>query len=130
MDLPLGLIAKSLKEFCVCYFKNIQYDEKALPHYFVTIPVNDELSLLVCVITSQIETKLWYYHKTNEKAIQSLVRVDKNSLPFLEKESIIECNLPFLISRHEFTKIVDPKHKFKVVARDIPSEIKKILLRQ
>ena len=129
MDVPLSLVAKSLKGFCVCYFKNLSYDEKAPPHYFVTVPINDELSLLVCVITSQIENKLWFYHKTNEKAIQSLVRVDKNSLPFLKKESVIECNLPLLISRHEFTKIVDPKYKFKVVARDIPSEIKKNIIK-
>lgn len=129
MGLPLGLIAKSLKGFCVCYFKNIQYDEKASPHYYITVPINDELSLLLCVITSQIENKIWYYHKTNEKAISSLVPIGKDSFPFLEKESVIECNLPFLISKHELTKIVDPRHKFKIVVRDIPSEIKKNIIR-
>lgn len=125
MDVPLSLIAKSLSGFCVCNFKDVNHDPKAPAHYYVSVPINDDLNLLLCVITSQINNRVRYYHRTNDKAISSLVRVDKNELPFLDKVSVIECNQPVLIRKNEIYKIVDPKHNFKIVCRDIPQDIKK-----
>ncbi len=129
MDFPPDFIAKTLSGFCVCYFKNITHDLEAPPHYHITVPISDDSSLLLCIITSQIENKAWYYHKTNEEAVSCLVRVDKHDLPFLKKESIIECNHPILIHKNKFNKIVDPDHKFKVVKRDLPANIKKKIVK-
>lgn len=124
MDFPPDYIARTLSGFCVCYFKNTTHDPEAPPHYHITVPISDDSSLLLCIITSQIENKAWFYHGTNEKAISSLVRVDKRSLSFLKKESLIECNLPILIHKNQINKIVDPDHKFKIISRDIPEDIK------
>lgn len=129
MDIPIDLISKSLTGYCVCRFKNINFAPEAPPHYYVVIPIKDDSNLLLCIITSQIENKVWYYHKKNDKAISCLVRIDTNTFPFLEKESVIECNQPFLIPKNELIKVVDQKHKFSVVTRNIPAEIKKKIVK-
>jgi hypothetical protein len=129
VDLPPNYIAKTLTGFCVCHFKNTKHAPDALPHYHMTVPISDDSSLLLCVITSQVENKLWYYRKTSEKALSCLVRVDKSNLSFLKRESIIECNQPLLIRKNEFDKIVDSNYKLKVVLRDIPSDIKEKIVK-
>lgn len=129
MDFPPDYIARTLSGFCVCYFKNTKHDPEAPPHYHITIPINDDASLLLCIFTSQIENKAWYYRRTNEEAMSCLIRADKSNLPFLKKECIIECNYPILIRKNEFSKIVDPNYKLKVITRDIPSDIKKKIIK-
>jgi hypothetical protein len=76
------------------------------------------------IITSQIENKAWYYHKTKEAAESSLVLVSKGDLPFLKKVSVIDCNQPMLIYKNKFGKLIDHDHKFDIVSRSIPKEIK------
>lgn len=129
VDFPPDYIAKTLSGFCICYFKNTKHDTEAPPHYHITIPINDDTGLLLCIITSQIENRVRYYRKTNKAAIQSLVSVNKGDLSFLKKESVIECNHPILIRKNEFSRIVDPDHKFKVISRNIPSNIKKEIIK-
>ncbi|MBI5409365.1 MAG: hypothetical protein HZA14_08370 [Nitrospirae bacterium] len=124
MDFPSEYIAKNLSGFCVCYFKNTTHDPEAPPHYHVTVPISDDSSLLLCFITSQIENKAWYYHKTRETAESCLVLVGKDDLPFLKKASIIDCNQPQLIHKNKFEKLIDSDHKFEVVSRNIPKEIR------
>lgn len=124
MDFPPDFVAKTLAGFCVCYFKNTTHDPEAPPHYHITVPISNESSLLLCIITSQIENKVWYYQKTKESAESSLVLVDKDDLPFLKKASVIDCNQPMLIHKNKFSKIIDPDNKFEVVSRNIPGEIK------
>ncbi len=124
MDFPPEYIAETLKGFCVCYFRNSTHDPEAPPHYHITIPISDDASLLLCVITTQIENKAWYYKKTNEDALSSLVSVNKRNFSFLKKESLIDCNHPLLVHKNKFGKLVDPDHKFKIVTRDISDEIK------
>jgi hypothetical protein len=53
------------------------------------------------------------------------VAVDKSTLSFLKKESIIDCNQPVHVHKSKFSKIVDPDHNFKVISRDIPDDLKK-----
>lgn len=124
MDLPQSLIAQSLQGFCICYFKNVQHEPNAPPHFHVTVPVNDDSSLLLCIITSQTEKKAWYYRKTREDAIESLVAINKESFPFLVKESLVDCNQPILVRKSKINDLIDPKCKFEVKVRDIPQEIK------
>lgn len=129
MELPPSYIAKTLSGFCVCYFKNSEHEPEAPPHYHITIPINDDTSLLLCFITSQVENRINYYKKTYKEAISSLVRVDKKDLSFLKKESVIECNQPMLIRKIDFGKIIDPEHKFEVITRKIPLDIKKKIVK-
>jgi len=124
VDLPLDVIVRSLEGFCVCYFKDKRHDLNAPPHYYITVPITDDSSLLLCIITSQIEKRMLYYRKGNLSAIDSLVCVDQNSLSFLKKESIIDCNKAELIQKHELSKIIDPKYRFEIKTRDIPAQLK------
>lgn len=129
MEFPPDFVAKTLAGFCVCYFKNTTHDPEAPPHYHITVPISDDSSLLLCIITSQIENKVWYYHKTKEAAESSLVLVDKGDLPFLKKASVIDCNQPQLIYKNMFGKLIDPDHKFDVVSRSVPHEIKEKIVK-
>ena len=112
------------------YFKNLRHAPDAPPHYHITVPINDDSSLLLCYITSEIENKLWYYRRSNkEDAISCIVHVDKTTLSFLKHKSIIECNQPLLVSKQEFDKIIDPNIKLVVKTRDIPEELKRKIVK-
>jgi hypothetical protein len=124
VEIPPELIAKSLSGFCICYFKNAEHSPEAPPHYHVTVPITDDSSLLLTVITSQIENRKRFYRRTNKDALSCLVEVNKKELRFLKKDSIIECNQPQLVRKIDFEKTVDPDHQFEVVARDIPDDLK------
>lgn len=129
MDFPPAFIADTLKGFCVCYFKNTDHDPESPPHYHITVPISDASYLLLCVITSQMENRIKYYQRTNKRAVPCLVKVDKNDLHFLNKESIIECNQPMLVRKKNFGRIVDSKQKCKVIMRDIPSYLKEKIVK-
>lgn len=129
MDFPPEFLTEALTDFCVCYFKNSTHEPEAPPHYHITIPVSNDTSLLLCVITSQVKNKAWYYQKTNTDALPSLVSVNKHSLSFLKKESLIDCNHPLPIHKNKFGKIVDPDHKFEIVTRDIPADLKEKIIK-
>jgi hypothetical protein len=122
VNLPYSLIAKSLTDFCLCYFAEKNHPK---PHYYLSVPINDNSSILLCIVTSQIENKLWYYRKTRrEEAIQCLVPVDETTLPTLSRKSVVECNVPRYVLREDFGKIIDSKHGFKSVTREIPDDLK------
>lgn len=129
MDFPPNYIADTLSGFSVCYFKNTAHDPEAPLHYHITIPISDESSLLLCLVTSQIENKAWYYHKTNEEAEACLVLVNKNDFAFLKKDSVIDCNQPIFEHKNKFDRLVDPDHKFKVITRDIPDDVKEKIIK-
>jgi hypothetical protein len=128
VKLPLSVIAACLQDYSIIYFKSSQHDPKAPPHYHITVPINDDLSLLLCLITSEVENKVWYYRKTNGKAIDSLVKVNPETLPFLKKESIVECNQPILIRKSELSRLVDDKHSFKMINCEVPSGVRSKLI--
>lgn len=124
VDLPPAYVIGSVTEPCVVHFKDVRHASDAPPHYYITIPLNDDVSLLLCIITSQIEKRTTFYSKTNKSAVSCLVPVDKQVLPFLTRESIIECNQPEILTKEELAKCVNPKHKFNVTQRDIPPDLK------
>jgi hypothetical protein len=128
VDLPLNLIIECLTGFCVCYFKDKRHSPESPPHYYVTVPITNDTSLLLCIITSQVENQMWYYRNVNVSAISSLVRVDQSSLPFLTKESFIDCNRAELIRKNEFIKIVDSKPCLEIKTRDVPDELKREII--
>lgn len=123
MILPDEFIINFIKDFCICHFKDTNHVPKAPPHYYVNVPVNDDSSLLLCIITSQIEKRKNYYSR-NEKALKALVYVSDKTLPFLSKESVIDCNGAELYNRIELQRRIDPKHKIQVTERNIPDSLK------
>lgn len=124
LPIPPEVIAETLSDFCICYFKHNKHDSQAQPHYYVSVPISDDTCILICIITSQIENKLWFYRHTKEKAIDSLVKVTPDNMKFLSKESVVECNNAELIIKKHFGKYVHPKVPLKIITREVPEEIK------
>jgi hypothetical protein len=128
IEFPPEYIAKQLNGFCVCHFKHKEHSDNAPPHFYVTVPVSSESSLLLCIITSQIEKKLSYYSKINKDCIDSLVRITSDDMDFLSKNSIIECNSPMLILRNHLGKVIAIKTPLDIITRDIPKSVQKKII--
>jgi len=125
VDIPLPLFCEYLTPFCVCHFKDKKHGPESPPHYYVIVPVSDTSSLLLCIITSQIEKRVNHYSRVNQKAIDSLVRVNQDTLTFLTKESLIDCNGSELIPKADLIKRIDSSIKPNIVTRQIPKDLKK-----
>jgi hypothetical protein len=81
---------------------------------------------LLCIITSQVESRKDYYSLKQKDAVESLIDVDKNILPILKKpESVIDCNNPhFFLTQSELLNRIDSKHGIELITRDIPDSLK------
>lgn len=122
------------KEFHVYYYKDSTHSAGSPPHYNILIPIQDDSSLLICLITSQLNKKIDYYRnmhntsQTRQRLLKSLVFVGKKELPFLDKDSIIDCNQAVYLTRDEFKKRILYKEEFKIIDKLIPTEIKKNII--
>lgn len=125
MDLPPELIGESLGGYCICYFKHKDHAQEVPPHYWITIPSKNNSWVLLCIITSQIEKRERHYQKVNSNALPSLVKVTPTDLPFLVKESVIDCNKVLLVEKRSFYKVIDPKYKFRIITWDVPKDLQK-----
>jgi len=125
MDLPARALLSNINNFCTFFFKDLKHAPEAPPHHYIIFPAGDGLSLTICIITSQIDSKIAYYKKTRPKAIESLVPVNENMLSFLKEESIIECNQAELITKEELMKRIDPDVPCELNAQPIPAELQK-----
>ncbi len=125
MQLPDELIIDFLTDFCICRFKDKRHFSEAPPHHYVSVPINDQSSLLLAIFTSQLEKKSKYYQQTNKAALSSLEPVDQTILAFLKKPTIIDCNQAELIRKEELIhRRIDPKNGIEVVMSDIPADLK------
>ena len=122
---PIRVALQSIQDWCVLHFKDATHDRAAPPHWFLTIPVNPGALFLLCIITSQVEKRAYYYQKINPKAARSLVRLEARGFPFLLKESLIDCNAIELLSIEELEKKVNRERGMNIEAQQIPSELKK-----
>jgi hypothetical protein len=127
MDLPSEDLLNSIRDFCVIYFKDSKHQKDAPPHFYVTFPVRDALSLIICIITSQVATQKEYYRRTNAKAEKCLIQVSNDVFSFLDrkKNSVIDCNQAELLSKEELRKRIDSQTPFEIKERKIPSFLKK-----
>ncbi len=127
MDLPPEVLLNSIKDFCVIYFKDRQHRQDAPPHFYITFPIKDDLSLIICIITSQVETQREYYRRTNAKAEKCLIDISNDIFSFLDrkKKSVIDCNRAELLSKKELKKRIDPHVPLEVKERKVPSFLKK-----
>ena len=125
MDISPGALLNSINAFCILYFKDLNHDKDAPCHFYVAFPIKDDLSLIICILTSQVEAQKGYYKRTNPKAVKCLIEIDRNILSFLNKETIIDCNKAELLSKEELKKRIDPDHPCEIKERKVPSYLKR-----
>ena len=126
MYFPPDVIIEFLSDFCIIKFKNKEYSPESPPHNYINIPINDDTSLLLCIFTSQIEKQATYYNKVNKKALDSLVYLEPNELPFLTDNTFINCNNPDIIPKENIFDIVDEKYGLEITltSEEIPHWLK------
>lgn len=127
IHLPIEAIIKSIESPCICHFKDINHPKDSPCHFYVVIPVNNTSDLILCIITSKKEKRKAYYNRIKPKASESLVKINRQDFPFLNRDSIVDCNRAELISKNIFKKRIDSNHNLKIKVRNIePSVLKKI----
>ena len=110
-------------------FKNKQYDLNAPPHYHISLPVNDNAFVVLCIITSKIENRVFYYRDINEKALNSLVFVSPQDIDILNKDSLIDCNQPIYGAKREVWRKYIVEDSFKKIANvNITESLKKEII--
>lgn len=119
MIIPPSLQISSITSPCICHFKDKKHQAAGPPHFYVVIPVNGAIDLVLTMVTSQIESITGYY-SNYPKAFASLVAVDANVLPFLNRQSLINCNQIELIAKTELAKKFDPAHGFEMKMPAVP----------
>ena len=127
MQLPPEVLLNSIKDFCVIYFKDKQHSKDAPPHFYVTFPIKDELTLIICIITSQVKTQREYYRRVNPKAENCLIPVTNDIFSFLDrgKKSVIDCNKAELLSKEELRKRIASDVPLEIKEKTIPSYLKR-----
>jgi hypothetical protein len=127
MDLPPEVLLNSIRDFCVIYFKDKQHSKDAPPHFYVTFPIKDDLTPIICIITSQVKTQREYYRRVNPKAGKCLIPVSNDIFSFLDrdKKSVIDCNKAELLSKEELRKRIAPSVPLKIKEKIIPSYLKR-----
>jgi hypothetical protein len=128
VKVPDEVIIRTISnEFCICWFKDLTYGPESLPHFYVCIPIKQKYSLLLCIITKQIQNKRKYYSK-NIKALSALVEVSYNDLYILDREynSVVDCNHAELFTIDELIERIDPEHgiEIKMGKKEIPHYLK------
>lgn len=123
IHIPSNIKIDVIKFPCICHFKDVDFPENAPPHFYVVIPANDAVDLILCIITSKVEKREKYYWTRNPRAASSLVKIDSTIFPFLSKDSVIDCNQTQLLSKNDLKKKVHHKYDFNVKASDIPHSL-------
>lgn len=123
IHIPSDIAINVIKSPCICHFKDVDFPENATPHFYVVIPVNDAVDLILCIITSKVEKRERYYRTINSTAANSLVKINPAIFPFLHTNSIIDCNQTQLLSKNDLKKKVHRKHDFNIKSSDIPSSL-------
>lgn len=116
---------KDIQDFRILHFKDIKHAKEAPSHFYIAFPARDDVSLIICIITSQKESRESYYKRVNAKAIKSLVFVDKDTFSFLAKRSVIDCNQAELITKEELKNRIDIDFPYKKKNKIVPPNLKK-----
>jgi hypothetical protein len=90
MKIPSSLYIDLIVEPCICHYKDKTFAPDSPPHFNLLIPVENNLSLVICLFTSQIDKKLAFYK--NPRAKDCLLKVNNDIFTFLSKDTIIDCN--------------------------------------
>jgi len=125
MDIPPEILLQSINDFCILFFKDTTHNKNAPPHFYVAFPVKDGQYLVICILTSQVESQKNYYRRTNPKAVRSLIQISRDDLSFLNKDTAIDCNRAEMLSREELKKRINSDPPLQLKERKIPSYLKK-----
>jgi hypothetical protein len=124
MHLPHDLVLQSIDNWCITYFKDTTHHKDAPPHFYITIPINESICFIVCIITSQIDKRVSYYSNINKAALDSLILVDNKELSFLSKKCIVDCNKAELVTKEELKKRIVYVTGIEVKRRDLSDDFK------
>jgi hypothetical protein len=133
--LPLDFVIKTYSNsnsgFNISHFKNTQHDKSAPAHFHITISLKNEMSLVVCMITSQMQRLERIYRSTEPDAIDCLIPLDSTVFPFITKSCVINCNEAKLLTSKEFAQIIDRTHGIEAKAgdNDIDLELKENIIK-
>lgn len=100
--------AQQASGFNIYYFKNINHAPDAPAHYHVVISLKNGLSVVLCIITSQMQRLEEYYSKTDPDAIKSLVSLDPTIFSCISKPCVINCNEAELLTTTDMALLIDP----------------------
>ena len=136
MDLPVSLaierLASSEAGFSICYFKDKNHSPSAPPHYHVIITLGNGISLIVCIITSQVQSRgLYYINIGNVTALNSLVPLDPSNFGCITKPCVIECNSAKLFKTEQLISQISTNDTFRLDAfdSDFNPDLKKNILK-
>jgi hypothetical protein len=126
MDLPLRVLVGNLSHPCagftVCHFKDTKHSPDAPAHFHVVISLSDNKSIVLCIITSQMQKLARYYQDAikNESCLDSMIPLDKSVFGFLDRGCVVDCNQAELLQIIELEKRIDQKYEpaFKIMAHD------------
>ena len=122
MDLPEDLVLDTVENPCIAFFKEKSHAPEAPGHFYVMLPVNKAVDLVVCIITGSVLKRLEYYGE------RGTVLLPQRALPFITKESVIDCNRATLIPKSEFPNRIDGNIGLAIKARDLPDDLLKEVL--
>ena len=118
------LIDVTLQEGAVYYFINPDDSFKSEePHYFVVLnnPLDGIDTVLICATTKIGETQLFVVKR--RLPAETVVRVRPEEYTEFSKETIFNCNHPFVYSRSFLEKLIEDKRMVKAALPIISNEI-------
>ncbi len=121
VELPSDILVNSLssEKFSIIWFEDRTIEPPHNKHYHVSVSINSDQFLILCMITSKVQKREAHYERRGKSICKTcLVPIDQNSFSFLTKESVIECNQPILLTRADLLARLAPKSKLKIIARD------------
>lgn len=121
INIPPRILLSTLTEPCILFFKDINFDPSAPPHFYVTLPIPQKALFVISIITSQVKKRIDYYAYTGKKeAINSLVFIDQHTFSFLTSQSIIDCNRAEFLTLEDFILKIDNRIACEMKASVIP----------
>jgi hypothetical protein len=126
MDLPLRVLVGNLSHPCagftVCHFKDTKHTPDAPAHFHIVISLSDNESIVLCIITSQMQKLARYYQAATESdaCLDSMVPLDNSVFGFLDRGCVVDCNQAELLTIIDLEKRIDQKYEpaFKIMAND------------
>jgi len=115
MDIPSRVVINTLAHpdsgFTICHFKDKKHAPAAPAHFHVVISLGDNLSIVVCIITSQMQQRADHYSGIGlEACLESMIPLDPSIFRFLSRGCVIDCNRAECLSLGELLGRVDESH--------------------
>ncbi len=112
MDIPLETLIKPLfngtSGFNIIHFRSLDHSVDSGGHFWVTISTGDGISILISIITKQMQKLEKRYRGCfNERAMNSLVPVSNDDFSSISIGCVINCNETRLVNLAELCRMID-----------------------